>query len=84
MGLVSNLMERTTLTTKKVANINGDKRFNEVKQLDNYFCDEGLDEVCSDIHYDIIHDNEYCCHDNKQPCPSEWSVGWFGSCCILL
>lgn len=52
--------------------------------VDNYFCDEGLDEVCSDIHYDIIHDNEYCCHDNKQPCPSEWSVGWFGSCCILL
>lgn len=29
-------MERTTLTTKKVANINGDKRFNEVKQLGKF------------------------------------------------
>uniref|UniRef100_K1Q0X3 Uncharacterized protein n=1 Tax=Magallana gigas TaxID=29159 RepID=K1Q0X3_MAGGI len=49
-----------------------------------YFCDERPDEVCSDIHCDIIHDYEYCCHDNKQPCPSEWCVGWFGCCCVLL
>uniref|UniRef100_A0A8W8MI83 Uncharacterized protein n=1 Tax=Magallana gigas TaxID=29159 RepID=A0A8W8MI83_MAGGI len=52
--------------------------------VDIYFCDERPDEVCSDIHCDIIHEYEYCCHDNKQPCPSEWCVGWFGCCCVLL